>query len=71
MKGIATMVSERVESLLPRTAAAACVPYQVWFSLTSCNPGTGYCEYERSCHTSCYGKAVCGPWKSCGFPGCY
>jgi hypothetical protein len=62
MNGIRTMLSERVESLLPRTAAAACVPYETWSSTKgSCHDGAGDIYY-RLCHTSCYGKPVCGPW---------
>jgi hypothetical protein len=62
MNGIRTMLSERVESLLPRTAAAACVPYETWESIKgSCHDGAGTFSY-RSCHTSCYGKPVCGAW---------
>jgi hypothetical protein len=61
MTGIRTMLSERVESLLPRTTAAACVTYHTWSSETSCHDGC--CSYYRNCHTSCYGKAVCGPWE--------
>jgi hypothetical protein len=32
MNGIATFLSERVESLLPRAAVAACVPNSPWCS---------------------------------------
>lgn len=64
MTGIRTMLSERVESLLPRTSAAACVNYYAWSSWEDCFDGC--CSYVRDCHTSCYGKAVCGAWEYTG-----
>jgi hypothetical protein len=62
MGGIRTMLSERVESLLPRTtAAAACLPPSSWEDFRFY--GNPYCSYsERTCHISCHGGTTCGPW---------
>lgn len=65
MGGFRTMLSEQVESLLPRaTAVAACLASSPWSSWHSV-PETGaecVCSETRRCHTSCHGKTVCTPW---------
>ncbi len=66
MRGLSTLLSTRVESLLPRADAAACVPASPWCSETgvTCSPGGGDCHggKHRECHLSCHGKAVCGSY---------
>jgi hypothetical protein len=64
MKGLSTILSQRVESLLPRTDAAACFAYQTWLSFRgSCSPATGWGYISAAeCHDSCFGKTVCGAW---------
>jgi hypothetical protein len=67
MNGIRTMLSERVESLLPRTtAAAACLPPSRWSSFRF----HGCCSSFRSCHISCHGNTECAAWTvTCICPG--
>ncbi len=64
MNALSTILGARVESLLPRTAAAAaCIPTSAWSSFRDVRFVSGFrCFSERQCHTSCHGKAVCGAW---------
>jgi hypothetical protein len=59
MNGITTFLSERVESLLPRAAVAACVPNSPWCSTIREKDGNCYAYFHKNCHLSCHGKAVC------------
>jgi hypothetical protein len=58
MSGLPTLLLTRVESLLPRTAAAACI---------HSNPGCtqvctdGVCHHKY-CYLNCQGTDTCGPW---------
>ncbi len=62
MGTLSTLLAERVESLLPHTSAAACVPSSPWCS-SYCDMIEGSCLWlHRSCHYSCFGKEVCGSW---------
>jgi hypothetical protein len=63
MNGIRTLLLERVESLLPRTSAAACVAASPWCSEVVYAGGGYSC---RHCHVSCDGhKAICSKWHHC------
>lgn len=68
MTGMKTLLSEHVESLLPKASAAACIrPSEYCTSRTiACYRISGYiiCSGEhRYCHISCHGKTTgCGPW---------
>jgi hypothetical protein len=53
-----TMLTDRVASLLPNTTAGACVPVSIWKSYSH----NEFCGTVRTCHYSCYGRSVCGPW---------
>ncbi|HUD39463.1 MAG TPA: hypothetical protein VMR14_21380 [Streptosporangiaceae bacterium] len=59
MNGITTFLSERVESLLPHTPAAACIRASPWCSTTREKDGDCYAYFHKDCHVSCYGKPVC------------
>ena len=61
MNGIATFLSDRVESVLPRSVVAACLPASPWCSTTSEQKGDCTAYFHKNCHLSCHGKAVCGP----------
>jgi hypothetical protein len=62
MSGLTTLLASRIESLLPRADAAACVPASPWCSgRSTCD--SGHCHHShRNCHLSCHGKAVCTGW---------
>ncbi len=62
MSGIKTLLLERVESLLPRTAAAACVGESTWCSERIYGGGGYSC---RHCRLSCFGKGICSGWHHC------
>jgi hypothetical protein len=63
MSGIRTLLLDRVESLLPRTvAAAACFNSSPWCSEIVPAAGGHTC---RHCHISCHGKTVCSKWHDC------
>jgi hypothetical protein len=59
MNGLSTWLSDRVESLLPRTAAAACIsPSHYCSQYRICFPD-GSCTWAHSeCRISCHGKTV-------------
>ena len=59
MNSIATFLSERVESLLPRTAVAACVPNSPWCSTVAERDGNCYAFFHKNCHLSCHGRGIC------------
>jgi hypothetical protein len=54
-----TMLADRVASLLPKTTAGACVAASSW---QSSRVNSGLMVSVRTCHYSCHGGAVCGPW---------
>jgi hypothetical protein len=58
-----TTLADRVASLLPNTTAGACVPASPWVSKRGpVSSGHIICVSERTCHYSCHGGAICGPW---------
>jgi hypothetical protein len=63
MSGVTTWLSERVESLLPNTAAAACIRPSTYCS-SHCDKIDGSCLWlRRTCHISCFGRThTCGSW---------
>jgi hypothetical protein len=62
MGALSTLLAERVESLLPHTGVAACVPNSPYCS-SDCDEIKGSCLWlHRQCHLSCHGKGVCGSW---------
>lgn len=62
MRGITTLLAERVESLLPNTAAGACIPSSPWCS-SFCDEINGSCLWLwRTCRFSCRGGERCGSW---------
>ena len=59
MNGVTTWLSDRVESLLPRTTAAACVRPSHYCSAFYVCFSDGQCELAHSeCRVSCYGRTV-------------
>jgi hypothetical protein len=54
-----TTLADRVASLLPKTTAGACIPSSTWMSS---RVNSGGAVSVRTCHTSCHGGWVCGPW---------
>jgi hypothetical protein len=65
MSGTSAWLADHVASLLPKTTAGACVPHSTWVSdRTKCTTGAlgGCCDSSRTCHYSCYGKAICTGW---------
>lgn len=63
MSGLTTWLPERVESLLPHTAASACIAPSTYCS-SYCDKIKGSCLWlYRYCHISCHGKTTgCGSW---------
>ncbi len=62
MSTLSTLLAERVESLLPASNVAACVPNSPYRS-SDCDLIKGSCLWlHRQCHLSCHGKGVCGSW---------
>jgi hypothetical protein len=62
MRTLSTLLAERVESLIPHTSAAACIPPSPWCS-SHCDKIDGSCLWlHRTCHYSCHGGAICGSW---------
>ena len=60
MTGISTFLADRIESLLPRTAVAACVPSSPWCSTIAVHKGNCWAYFHKDCHLSCHGRPVCG-----------
>jgi hypothetical protein len=63
MSGLKTLLSQHVESLLPRTDAAACIRPSQYCS-NHCDKISGTCFWlHRYCHLSCFGRThTCGSW---------
>jgi hypothetical protein len=62
MSSLSTLLAERVESLLPHTSAAACVPHSQYCS-QACDRDVDQCFWiHRACHLSCHGQGICGSW---------
>jgi hypothetical protein len=64
MSGLTTLLATRVESLLPRADAAACVPPSPWCEQKSHVANRHEIYSHRECHFSCHGKSECGIWLS-------
>ncbi len=64
MSGLTTLLAARVESLLPRADAAACVPPSPWCEQMGVEFDHREFFSHRECHLSCRGKSVCGGWVS-------
>jgi hypothetical protein len=63
MSGFTTLLSDRVESLLPHSTAAACITPETYCS-SYCDDIKGSCLWlYRYCRLSCHGKFEgCGDW---------
>jgi hypothetical protein len=62
MSGTSAFLLDHVASLLPNTTAGACVTPQTWTETRHSSGPTWYCSSQRTCHTSCDGRSVCGGW---------
>jgi hypothetical protein len=62
MRSIGRLGDRLLNTLVPQTTAAACVPPTAWeesSDLADC-----YCRW---CHDDCSGKTICGAWQHCSY----